>query len=77
MLPMCQIMVSCRFFFASSGSDTHTVGVEEVADSAISLLLNLMRKTHELANGAAAGTWPTQEAKGSTRYDGHPRSSDT
>jgi len=45
-------------------------GVEEVADSAISLLLNLMRKTHELANGAAAGTWPTQDAKGSTRVRG-------
>jgi len=45
-------------------------GVEEVADSTLSLILNLMRKTHVLANRAKENNWPTHAAKGATRIRG-------
>jgi len=45
-------------------------GVEEVADSTICLLLNLLRKTHSLCNGAHAGHWPTEDAVGAERIRG-------
>jgi len=45
-------------------------GTEEVADSAISLLLNLLRGTHRLAKQVQGGKWPTQDAKGTKRLRG-------
>ncbi|KAL6050698.1 C-terminal-binding protein 2 [Balamuthia mandrillaris] len=46
-------------------------GVEEVADSAMSHVLNLMRKTHQLANMVSStGGWPTHSAHGATRLRG-------
>eukprot|EP01087_Luapelamoeba_hula_P021318 TRINITY_DN7423_c0_g1_i1.p1 TRINITY_DN7423_c0_g1~~TRINITY_DN7423_c0_g1_i1.p1 ORF type:complete len:376 (+),score=85.52 TRINITY_DN7423_c0_g1_i1:125-1129(+) len=45
-------------------------GTEEVADSALCGILNLMRRFHWLANGTAQGRWPTLEAAGSTRLRG-------
>eukprot|EP01120_Amphizonella_sp_Union-15-10_P014474 TRINITY_DN701_c0_g2_i2.p1 TRINITY_DN701_c0_g2~~TRINITY_DN701_c0_g2_i2.p1 ORF type:complete len:324 (-),score=61.21 TRINITY_DN701_c0_g2_i2:49-1020(-) len=45
-------------------------GVEEVADSAMCLLLNLLRKTHWLSEGTHRGEWPTMKAVGSKRLRG-------
>lgn len=46
-------------------------GVEEVADSAISLMLSLMRKTYFLATMVVSDpSWPTHDARGSTRLRG-------
>jgi len=45
-------------------------GVEEVADSAMCLLLNIMRKTYWLANGTKQGLWNTKDALGATRLNG-------
>jgi len=51
-------------------SNVPDYGVEEVADSTMCLLLNLMRKTHWLANTTKQGKWNTQEAIGSIRLSG-------
>jgi lactate dehydrogenase-like 2-hydroxyacid dehydrogenase len=47
--------------------------VEEVADSALSHLLNITRKTHTLANGVKAGGWPASESKGALRFEQHEK----
>jgi len=45
-------------------------GTEEVADSALSLILGLMRKTNHLANLCSQGRYATLEAHGSKRLRG-------
>eukprot|EP01121_Diplochlamys_sp_Union-15-3_P004099 TRINITY_DN1406_c0_g1_i1.p1 TRINITY_DN1406_c0_g1~~TRINITY_DN1406_c0_g1_i1.p1 ORF type:complete len:233 (-),score=43.28 TRINITY_DN1406_c0_g1_i1:288-986(-) len=45
-------------------------GVEEVADSTLCMLLNMLRKTHWVSVGTHQGLWPTEEAKGAERIRG-------
>jgi lactate dehydrogenase-like 2-hydroxyacid dehydrogenase len=48
-------------------SNVPDYGVEEVADTTLCLLLNLLRKTHSLANLTKEGKWHAAEAKGALR----------
>jgi C-terminal binding protein len=45
-------------------------GVEEVADSAVCMMLNLMRMNFWLTKGTKEGNWPTKSAHGATRLAG-------